>query len=192
MDLLTKEEEYLFELSKKLKSFKQRSPIFIYFTVMPSSIIIEEVITKNTYKFEIDFNKSISDQIKNIKSFLKEKLYPKLTTETKKFVEPKIEDLNKYMEEHQCSFDKAFKNLSLSTIKQEFVIDKINIKKNTLIIENKDKEQFLYQLNMPITLYLKHIREVKDSKLAYNKLIDNSTFLYKIERKDNEEKRMGN
>jgi hypothetical protein len=190
---LTKNEEYILTLTKKLNSFKQRAPIYIYFNIMPSSIIIEEANTKKIFRFEIDFNIEIEEQVKRVKEFLKKNLYPRLLELIEEPCEPDIEELNKYMIDNSCSFDKAFKVLSKKTIKKEYVIDKINIKRNQLILENKIGEQFLYQMRMPITLYLKNfIRDQKDFVLAFNKLKEQSEFLYKIERKINEEKRMGN
>ena len=187
--LVNEQNDYILVLEKKLKSFCERAPIYLTCTVTTQSVVLENIRTKDIYRFEIDFSVETFDAVWKIRKYLRSYAYPKIIKEYSKNVEPTTDSLNTYMNVHKVSFDKAFTTLSIVKNQEVFVVDKINIKKNQLILLDENGFQHLYELSMPVVIFLnKFSHNEADRIKVYNKLMDNSKFLYTIERSNEKER----
>jgi len=178
------DKEYAEAFEKKFKGFCERAPIYISYSIIYDEVYIKDIINDRTFTFSLDEKRSIHDTITIIKNKLKEKSYPRLIEEKIVNVDPPVSELLEATK-NDIPFDKAFASLSKKVHKTEYLIDKVNLKKNQIIIENiETKEQFLYQLTIPVVLFLKKkIRTEKNPAAAFISLQQEGELLYKIERK---------
>lgn len=180
----TPKEDYLELFEKKFRGFCERAPIYLTFSIVYNEVHIKEVNTNENFAFEIDESVPVEDFIGTIRRYLKENVYPRLIEEKSSIVEPSVEDLLNYTQTNK-SFDEAYAILSKKVKEIEYVVDKINIRKNQLVLEKLESgEQYLFQLHMPVVLFLRNeIRKHHDPKEAFLSLKREGEFLYKIERK---------
>lgn len=180
----TIDKKYIEDFEKKFKGFCERAPVYLSYSILYDEVHIKDVSNGKTFSFLLDESNPIKDLITSIKITLKEKSYPHLIEEKIERVDPSVSDLLDATRDN-ISFDEAFASLSRRVSKTEYIIDKINLKKNQIIIENiKTKEQFLYHLKMPVVMFLKNeIRNEQNPAEAFLSLKKKGEFLYKIERK---------
>lgn len=153
---------YLNEIKKKLVSFRQRAPIQFSFSINPFSIILN-INNNKEHEIPILYNRSVSEQVGRVREYLRKNVYPKLTKIENKFVEPTAEELNKFMKENTFSFDEAFTSLSNVEIEKNYIIDKVDISKNTVILLDDDGFIEKYRTTVPISVLLKTMREFDDT-----------------------------
>jgi len=180
----TPKEEYLELFEKKFRGFCDRAPIYLTFSIVYDEVHLKDVHSDQNYIFDIDQDVTVEEFIGEIRSFLKKNVYPKLIEEKVTIKEPSVEDLLDYTK-NNASFDEAYASLSRKIEEVEYVIDKINIRKNQIVIEKiSTQDQYLFQLNMPVVLFLKNeIRTPGNPKEAFLSLKREGELLYKIERK---------
>lgn len=172
-------------LDKKMKGFCERAPIYISYKIMPQSLVIENVFTKDIYTFsfpESDVREDIkvSNFIFDIKQYLQKHYYPVIVKETIIRVEPKTEDIHKLMKDTGIQFEEAFSKLSKRKSVEKYVVDKVNIKKDQLILKSENGEQFVYETRMPVVVFLNKFLRITSESTPYETLVKNSKFLYKV------------
>lgn len=178
----TPKEKYDELFEKKFKGFCERAPIYLTFSVVYDELHVKDITKDQNYMFHMNRDLPVEEFIGSIRKYLKKYAYPRLTEETVTTVDPSVEDLLQATKENK-SFDEAFASLSRVTEEINYVIDKVNIKKNQLVLEREsNNEQYLYQLKMPVVMFLR--KELnKDPKDAFLSLQQEGELLYKIERK---------
>lgn len=182
MIIETSSSDYLSLFKKKFLSFCERSPIYISFSTSFEKVFLYVFPHKKTIEFDIDENIKVEDFIGIIKKSIKEKYYPRLIKENIVFYEPSIADLDNYIEKHNCSLKEAFKTLSYKVESELFIIEKINLKKNQMIIEDRDKNHHIYEMKIPITVFLKkYFFYPVEGWKVFN---ENSKFLYSVSKKE--------
>lgn len=175
--------DFIEQFEKKFSSFCERAPVYLSYSISSDNLFLENKSTGNVMRFSLE-DRPVGDIIFGIRKYLKSHEYPKVTQVITKFVEPSVSDLNAYMTENDCSFDDAFNVLSHKEVRKTYVIDKINLRQNQILLEDLDGEQYLYQMNMPVALFLKKISTGSmNSEESFTFLEKDSSFLYKIERR---------
>lgn len=183
MNVTNNQSEYLFLFEKKFKSLCKRSPVFLLSEILDTTLIVKDVYSDKIYSFSIDLSESISKEIRKILLFLRKNIYPSVIKKDYLTVEPSSKKLYTLLNQNLISFDEAFLQLSKQERKQLFVIDKINLRKNQIILIDEDETQFVYQMKMPVVSYLKNHVRGKNKIEAFDQLEQQSNLLYSIKRK---------
>jgi len=145
---------------KKFNGFKSRAPIFFTFIISPLKVFIQIEGQTNYIEFNIDYNKSVGETISEIKNYLRIHEYPLISNIEIKNVEPEIHDINAKIKNEGISFNQAFILLSKIKINTEYIIDKIDIAKNKVVLIEKDNfdNSSIYQVKIPVLILLKRMR----------------------------------
>jgi len=177
-------EKYVELFEKKFKGFCERAPIYLTFSIVFDEVHLKNINENENMVFKIDESVPVEEFIGSIRRHLKKNAYPKLVEEKTITVEPTVEDLLNYTSTNS-SFDEAYAILSKKIKAVDYVVDKINIRKNQLVLEKIDTgDQFLFQLNMPVIIFVKNeLKKSIDPKEAFLSLKREGELLYKIERK---------
>jgi len=172
-------QDYIKEFEKKFTGFCQRAPVYLSFKCTPARVYIENVPSGQVFEFEVNTNTPVEQFIFEIRQFLRKEIYPKFTIKTVENVEPSVEDITK-LTRQGMSFDRAFRRLSYLEKHQSLAIDKIDLKKNTVVVLNEDSgKQEVYHLEIPVVSFLKKYRENKLEDPGKT-FLDYSTYLYSV------------
>lgn len=176
--------EYTEIFERKFTHFCERSPVYLTFSILYEEVHVKDIVNDSNFIFSINESVPVEKFIGSIRDELKKKAYPRLIEEKVTTVDPPLEDLLNATREDK-SFDEAFASLSRKVEEIEYIVDKINLRKNQLVIENTEtKEQYLYQMKMPVVFFLKKkVRKENSPKEAFKSLLEEGKLLYKIERK---------
>jgi len=185
MNIETTFEDYLAEFKKRFDSFLKRAPVFLTYKTTPFKVYIQDRISKKVMEFEIDYEKEVTELIHDIKTELETSLYPVIKKVETVKSDPDPAVISDYMEENECSFEEAFSAVSVSLEEESFLIQKINIPKNQILLQDEHGNQLVYKLKIPVTIYLnRFVRGVSSDPIsAYKKLISDGTYQYTVERK---------
>ncbi len=157
-------ETYLSQLRRTFESFLKRSPCYLNFSLTPEYLFICDLRNNTQTTFYLQYNKKETDVITEIKMWLRSNWYPRMVEVKNYKKEPSTEDLKKEMEVKNLSFDEAFSHLSKIKIERTYIIDKIDLKKNRLvIIDFNDFEQYwVYEMKIPVIVFLKKIQDMNE------------------------------
>lgn len=172
--------DYLKSFNKKFKSFQSRSPLIFTYITSPFKVMVH-VSGKEVVSFNIDYTMKVEDFISVIRKYFRNRLYPKMIKSELKRVDPRVEDINRITAKKDISFDDAFKELSYKQVEYPFIIDKIDIMKNRIVLLDETSTPRLYQASIPVYALLKKITGQSDYKKRYEIFRKHSTHL---ERKD--------
>lgn len=155
--------------NKKFANFCTKAPALLSFDSTIEGVLVKEVsLNKNQY-FKFDHSKDVKQNIKIIKDWLLENVYPIMIQEKKDYSEYSTEELENIITESGCTLEQAalMKKENVSVVKWR--IEKILVKKDELFIRNLDTDkQYRFKLNMlPSTIFLKKLRESWNPKYAY-------------------------
>lgn len=159
-------EEYLKTFNKKFLRFKSRAPIYFTFQATPFAVSLyhdsefseESLITEFTINYEV----SVEDFIFNIREYLREHEYPKLVRSTVLRLDPSSSDIQALMVKNNIPFEEAFSLLSIKKKKEVFVLDKIDLSKNRLVISGSNKFLCLYQVDMPVLVFVRNLKTLEE------------------------------
>lgn len=161
--------KHLDVFKKKFQNFRSRSPIYFNYLITPMSISIysdSELDEKNLIKeFNINYNIPIEDFIYEIREYLRDNVYPKIIKTEIIRIDPPTKLIHSFMKEQNIPFDEAFNKLSTKVIKKELIVDKIDLAKNRIVLYNKKiRETKLYQVNMPVLVFVRKLKELEESE----------------------------
>ncbi len=159
MENTNKVDEYLSTFKKKFKSFQSRAPVYFTFQTDQLNVYIQEINSTEILTFPIDYKEPVGSFIDKIKNELREKLYPKMIKREINEKDPRISEIQDEIDKG-LSFNEAFKKLSKEKVKIEYLIDKIDLNKNRLVVL-KENEVLLYKMDIPVIVFLKRIRSMK-------------------------------
>lgn len=176
------------EFTKRFTSFSHKAPILISFTTTPYGVNIYEEKDWDhpnegnlIYSYEFNFNKSVKENIKDIKDYLLENIYPIIYEFVTCEEDYTAEELNELVSSGDINFDDVD---SAKKIKEETIpwrIEKIIIVRDEIFIRNLESNRcFRYKMRMPVTIFLKKMREDKNSDKIFDLFLRKSIMLNEI------------
>lgn len=167
------QKEFLFQFRKSFANFCQKAPIFLKFTIIGDKVTVFEVTQNISKTFIFDYEIGVKSNIKKIKDYLNENLYPVMVEEliTEKDEIP-TEEINKISEGKSID-DIVFKKEIIN-----YRIERVITANDFLFVRNMStKDISKYKMNMPVTLFLKKLREELTPEEGYKLFKDKSKFL---------------
>ncbi len=151
-------DEFLDEFKKRFSNFCSKAPVILTFKITPSSCFLKDCEKEIVHKFEFDHLSDVKANIKIIKDWLIENVYPRMIEEN--FIEEDYsnEEIEKLIESGMNEEDAIMKK-KIRIEEFTWIIEKLIIKRDELFIRNIDTDRtYRYKIKMPSTLFLKKIR----------------------------------
>lgn len=155
-------EEYIKKFKKKFQGFRTRAPIYFTFQVTPLKIFVQFEDEIEIKEFVINFDLSVEETIHEIREYFRNYKYPKVVHTRKVKVEPSASDINNLMNKEDLSFEEAFAMLCSKTKRESFIVDKVDIAKNRLILCDQKGITYLYQVDMPVLVFIKNLKGLEE------------------------------
>lgn len=168
---------YLNEFKKRFKNYIKNAPIKINFFITPEHVIVKFLNIIKTYSFDYSIPPKLFISDINIEI---EQYYPILLCSEEITLKVKNKDYKDVEKEIKLgkSLEEIFAKQKTEIKKTYYKIIKINILKNQIIIQNNENYQkLLYELTMPISVYLNKLSSEWTSEYGYKKFIGNSKFI---------------
>lgn len=150
--------DFLDEFKRRFSNFCNKAPIILTFKITPSSCYLKDLEKNIIHKFDFNHLESVKQNIKKIKDWLIENVYPKMIEET--FIEKDLstEEIEKLIESG-ADEETAIMKKNIQIIETVWLIEKLIIKRDELFIRNlKTNKLYRYKMNIPSTVFLKKIR----------------------------------
>lgn len=154
-------EEFIETFKKKFTRFCQNAPVILSYKVTPTACFVQEMGTKEIKKFDFDFNRPVEETIYSIKEWLLKDKYPRMVevVETSRDLTP--EEVEDFIEQGVPS-ERAMMEKKVDSDVIEWRIEKAFITQDTVYIRNLKTDQYYqYKMSVPITVFLKRMREGK-------------------------------
>lgn len=155
-------EEYIKKFKKKFQGFRSRAPIYFTFQVTPLKVFIQFEDENEIKEFPINFDLTVEEMIHGIREYFRDNKYPRIVHNQKIRIEPTTSDINNLMVKENITFEEAFSLLSSKTKKESYVLDKVDISKNRIIICDQKGSTLLYQVDMPVLIFIKNIKSLEE------------------------------
>lgn len=165
--------DYTEDFRSKFTGFCERSPLILNFSVTPDVVSIRNAVNGKLMIFTIDYDTDVKEFINEIKYKLRKEWYPCLLRTEVIPTEPDIQELREATDEGE-EFDEAYRRLSEKEEKTAYVLDRVNIKKNQILLLNQKKETFVFKLSIPVVIFLK--------KFVYEQKLTPSQLWYEFDR----------
>jgi hypothetical protein len=156
-------EDYIKKFKKKFSGFRSRAPIYFTFQVTPLKVFVQFEEEIDIKEFTIDYNLPVEDTIHTIREWFRDYKYPKIVHSKRVKIEPDISDINNLMIKENATFEEAFSSLSSKTRKETFIIDKVDISKDRIIVLDDKKETIMYQVDMPVLIFVKNLKTLPEN-----------------------------
>lgn len=156
-------EEYIKKFKKKFQGFRTRTPIYFTFQVTPLKIFIQFEDENEIKEFPINFDLTVEEMIHEIREYFRDNKYPRIVHKQRVKVEPSASDINNLMNKEGLSFEEAFAVLCSKTKRESFIVDKVDIAKNRLILCDQKGITYLYQVDMPVLIFIKNIKSLEEN-----------------------------
>jgi|WetSurMetagenome_2_1015567.scaffolds.fasta_scaffold239105_2 hypothetical protein len=171
---------FIILFKKKFSNFCSKSPCILSFTNDNTKVIIKEMTTEIVKDFNFDFNKNVKQNIKIIKDWLIENVYPTMIQEQKIAISLTNEEIEKKIDEG-ISPEEAVLLIKEKLIKTTWRIEKILVKKDELFCRNLDTgKQYRFKILMPSTIFLRDLRSKWTKEYAYKVFEKKSKMLNEI------------
>lgn len=157
-------EDYIQTFKRKFQGFKLRSPVYFTFQVTPLKIFMQFGDELEIKEFPIDYSLSVEDMIGTIRDYLREHEYPRMVRTVRSKQEPKVEDINSLMNKEDILFEDAFLRLASHTRQERYVIDKVDLNRNRLVVCDEDKATDLYQADKPVLIFLRDLNDLSEKE----------------------------
>lgn len=156
--------EYLKQIKKRLKRFRNRAPIPFEFKVYPPAIEISylEQGLKVVHEIPILYMKDAKEEVNRVRKYLREKVYPKMKKVELKFVEPDSKEILDLMEKKQIPIAEAFSLLSKKEVETIYIIDKIDIFRNKIVLLDEENKIEVYNTKIPVLVLLETLKDFPD------------------------------
>jgi hypothetical protein len=166
---------------KKFSNFCSKAPVLLSFEMDLEGVLVKELnLEKNKY-FKFDHSKGVKHNIKIIKDYLIENIYPIMIQEKKEYSDLSVQELEKIINESNISIEDAALMKKEKLTKTIFKIERILVKKDELFVTNlSNNKQYRYKMQMPSTVFLKNLREKWTPEEAYENFEKKSFLLNEI------------
>ncbi len=151
-------DDFLTEFKRRFSNFCNKAPVILTFKITPSSCFLKDCELGTVHKFEFDHLSDVKANIKIIKDWLIENVYPRMIEES--FLEEDFsnEEIEKLIEDGMDE-EEAIMKKNIQVSETTWVIEKLIIKRDELFVRNETTDRvYRYKIKMPSTLFLKKIR----------------------------------
>jgi hypothetical protein len=154
------------------------------FLLTPNGVSIYENESEENKKLlfsvNFDFTKTVKENIKDIKTVLLEKFYPRFEIVKKEYVDYTAEELNEFSSSGKDPLNYLDAKKTISS-KEHWRIEKIITIRDEVFIRNlNDNRIYRYKLKMPITVFLRQYRESKNKEDMFTIFLNKSVLLNEI------------
>lgn len=173
----TEEVDFVEVFKHKFVNFCGKSPALISFEIERDGVYVKEQGSGKNNTFKFDYSQSVKHNIKIIKDWLIENVYPVMIQEKKEYVDYTSEELEKIMDETGVTPEQVvlMKKELITPIKWR--IEKIIVKKDELFCRNLSTDkQYRFRMNLPSTIFLKKLRETWAPQYGYT-VFEKKSFL---------------
>lgn len=154
---------------KKFSNFCDKAPLLISYQLTPMGVIVKNIYSQESNEFKFNFEKEVSQNIFDIKTWLVENWYPTLVDLEEKVNEYSAEELSLLMQKEGLSLDQALKARKVSEVKTVWRIEKVILKRDELFVRNISTDQlFRYKMRMPTTIFLQRLRDRYTKEEAFS------------------------
>ena len=144
---------------KKFANFCTKSPVLLSFDVDLEGVLVKELSLNKTKYFKFDHAMGVKQNIKVIKDWLIEEIYPVMVQEKKEYSDFSIQELEALISSG-ISIEESTLMKKERTEKIVWKILRILVKKDELFLLNlTTNKQYRYKMQMPSTIFLKNLRE---------------------------------
>ena len=153
-------DQFISMFDKKFRNFCTKSPLSLKYTIFPDKVILYDLSSSDIpvpHQFPFDFTKTEGENIKVIKEFLCEEIYPILTfvTRTKRPFSPQEQSA---LIDQGIPLEKAMSAYIEEESVSDYRIEKRLDDYNELILRNLETDQVsLWKLKYPIAIFLDEI-----------------------------------
>lgn len=174
-------DEFLDEFKKRFSNFCNKAPVILTFKITPSSCFLKDCEKDIVHKFEFNHLVNVKVNIKEIKDWLIENVYPRMVEENFTEVDQTTEQIEELIDSGLDEEDAIMKKNILVT-ETTWIIEKLIIKRDELFIKNaSNNKMYRYKMSMPSTLFLKKIRNGSMSeKEIFNYFYSKSTLMNEV------------
>jgi len=167
---------FIYQFSKKFKSYCSKLPFFVSFHITRDKCHLLNEDSTETYDYEFDLNKSVTESIHEIRIWMLKYWHPRIYEPEE--TAPTSSEISDAM---RSGADIDTVIYSRNNSKTIWIIDKVIITKDTLLLLKEGEYDFswVYQINMPSSLFLRNVRGKWSNEEAWNMFKEKSTFLYK-------------
>lgn len=150
------------EFRKRFSSFAEKAPVIISYRCTDINCTVSAVINEDDYEmktFEFDFTVDVKSNIKEIKDWLVENVYPVIICEKINYSNYTTEEIKELVDSEQYPLQEALALKKEEKIIARWRIEKIIIKRDEFFLRDLDSDKmFRYQLNMPTPIFLRKLR----------------------------------
>jgi len=172
--------KFLKDFEKSFSNFCKKVPLLLTYAINDSGILI---YSKNIQimNYTFDFSQDIKNNINNIKQILIKNFYPIMTQV--KTIEKDISatELSKLVSSNKISIDEAANYKEKIKEKTDWRIEKVIMNKDELFVRNLSLDKiFRFKLNMPVSFFLRNVREKYSQEEAFEIFDKKKDFLNEI------------
>lgn len=169
--------DYKKNFRKKFNNFAKRSPVKLSYVLTDNFCLVKLLNEDISEKFEINYMESPNFLIKEIRDHILVHYYPRMVKVEELKVKRSYQEVSDLMDNHNLSLDEV-DLYKISNNKLYFIIEKVNYKKDTMIIRScEDSSLTLHKLTMPVILFLNKVYKVWNEEEIYTNFILNSKVL---------------
>jgi len=182
-------DEFIVEFNKKFKNFCNKAPILLSYKILFSVVhIYRNKFIHNKYEWEkafeytFDFERSVKENIYFIRKILINDFYPILLQREIIEISYNAEDLHKKVLNGEISINDISAKGVLEEKETIWRIERIIVVRDECFIRNLSSNKiFRYKLKMPITIFLKKLREDLSDINAWELFISKAILLNEID-----------
>jgi len=174
-------DDFLDEFKKRFSNFCNKAPVILTFKITPSSCFLKDCEKDIVHKFEFNHLIDVKTNIKVIKDWLVENVYPRMIEENFSETDLTNEEIEKLIESG-VNEEEAIMKKDIQVSETAWIIEKLIIKRDELFIKNvENNRMYRYKMLIPSTLFLKKIRSGDMSeKEIFNYFYNKSTLINEI------------
>lgn len=173
-------DEFVKLFRKKFDNFCTKAPILLSYQVDKLQAVVVNVYTKAQQLFLFDLTLPVTENIKQIKDWLLENWYPVIKQELvveRALTTQETEDLI----EQGTSPEKAVLATHRDSSVTDWRLEKVLIRKDEVFVRNMQTDKlYRFKMHMPITIYLKRLRERYNQTYAWQVFENKSELLNEI------------
>jgi len=170
-------DEFLDEFKKRFSNFCDKAPVILTFKITPSACFLKDCETNSLHKFEFNHLKDVKANIRDIKDWLVDNVYPVMIEENFNETDLSNEEIEELIETGVPEEEAVMrKNIIITDV--SWRIEKLIMKRDELFVRNlKTDKVYRYKILMPSTLFLKKIRNGMSPKESFNYFYQKSQLL---------------
>ena len=173
-------EEFLRLFRKKFDNFCQKAPILISYQANNTHVLLQNIYSREQHLHNFDYTKDVSENIKEIKDFLLDNWYPVMESEIIETI-PLSDTETEQMIEQGVSIEEAVLSTRTEKTVVPWRIEKILVRKDEIFVRNLVTDRFFrFKMHMPVTIFLKRLREKYNPAYAFKVFLEKSEKLNEI------------